>query len=203
DRVISPRKRARSGDFVGEKEKTLSIMVESIMSAPPICAKPTDEIPEIVDLMAENRISSIVVEKDGIPEGILMKKDILEFFLKSEERKDIAIQLITQNISPDEFDRGEMIKDVERFMRKYRDFLGDAHVYIYLRKQRVHFRGLPLISARIKVWSSKGLFIANGESWGIEYATHVALEKLEREVQKEKELIEEEKLEKVVHDFFM
>lgn len=198
DRIISPRKRARMGDFSGEKEKTLSIMVESVMSSPPICAKANDSVSDVIDLMAENRISSVVVERDGIPEGILMKRDILEYFLKSQEKTEIGVQLVTQNISADEFEREEIIKDIEKFMRKYRDFLGETYVYIYLRKQRIHFRGLPLITAKIKIWSSKkGLFIASGESWGIEYAIHVALEKLEREVQKEKELTEEGKLEKI------
>ncbi len=202
DRVIAPRKRARMGDFSGEKERTLSIMVESVMSSPPICSKANDNVSEAIDLMAENRISSIVVEREGIPEGILMKRDVLEFFLKSQEKKELSVEFITQNIAPDEFEREEIIKDIERFMRKYRDFLGETHVYIYLKKQRVHFRGLPLITAKVKIWSTKGLFIAGGESWGIEYAIHVALEKLEREVQKEKDLSEEEKLEKVAYEFF-
>ncbi|MCS7143697.1 MAG: CBS domain-containing protein [Archaeoglobaceae archaeon] len=202
DRVISPRKRARSGDFSGEKEKSLSIMVESIMSAPPICAKANDSVSEVIDLMAENRISSIVVERDGIPEGILMKRDVLEFFLKSEEKSELSVQFIIQNITPDEFERDEIIKDIERFMRKYKDFLGETHVYVYLKKQRVHFRSLPLVSAKVKLWSAKGLFIASGESWGIEYAIHVALDKLEREVQKEKDLVEEGRLEKAVYEFF-
>ncbi|MEM0214614.1 MAG: CBS domain-containing protein [Archaeoglobaceae archaeon] len=202
DRVISPRKRARSGDFSGEKEKTLSIMVESIMSAPPICAKAGDSISDVIELMAENRISSVVVEKDGVPEGILMKRDILEYFLRLEEKKEFGVQFVLQNINTDEFERGEIVKDLDRFMRKYRDFLGETQIYVYLKKQRVHFRGLPLVIAKIKLWSVKGLFIASGESWGIEFAIHVALEKLEREVQKEKELIEEEKLEKAVYEFF-
>jgi len=202
DRVIAPRKRARMGDFSGEKEQTLSIMVESVMSAPPICTKASDSVSEAIDLMAENRISSIVVEREGIPEGILMKRDVLEFFLKSQEKKELSVEFITQNIAPDEFEREEIIRDIERFMRKYRDFLGETHVYIYLKKQRVHFRGLPLVAAKVRIWSTKGLFIASGESWGIEYAIHVALEKLEREVQKEKDLSEEEKLEKVAYEFF-
>ncbi|MEM4540720.1 MAG: histidine kinase, partial [Archaeoglobaceae archaeon] len=145
---------------------------------------------------------SVVVEKDGVPEGILMKRDILEYFLRLEEKKEFGVQFVLQNINTDEFERGEIVKDLDRFMRKYRDFLGETQIYVYLKKQRVHFRGLPLVIAKIKLWSVKGLFIASGESWGIEFAIHVALEKLEREVQKEKELIEEEKLEKAVYEFF-
>jgi len=202
DRVISPRKRARMGDVSGEKEKTLSIMVESIMSSPPICVKAIDSVAEVIDLMAENRISSVVVERDGIPEGIVMKRDVLEYYLKLQEKKELAVQFILQNVEIDDFDRGNILKDVERFLRKYSQYLGNTNVYVYLKKQRIHYRNLPLITAKVKVWSDKGLFMATGESWGIEFALHVALEKLEREVQKEKELEEERKIEKIAQEFF-
>lgn len=202
DRVISPRKRARMGDFSGEKEKALSIMVESVMSSPPICVKTMDSVATVIDLMAENRISSVVVERDYIPEGIVMKRDILEFFLKLQEKKELSVQFVLQNVEMDEFDRDSILKDVEKFMKKFSDFLGNTNVYVYLRKQRIHYRNLPLITAKVKVWSDKGLYIATGESWGIEFAIHVALEKLQREVQRDKELAEERKLEKIVHEFF-
>ena len=202
DRVISPRKRARMGDVSGEKEKTLSIMVESIMSSPPICVKAIDSVAEVIDLMAENRISSVVVERDGIPEGIVMKRDVLEYYLKLQEKKELAVQFILQNVEIDDFDRENILKDIERFLRKYSQYLGNTNVYVYLKKQRIHYRNLPLITAKVKVWSDKGLFMATGESWGIEFALHVALEKLEREVQKEKELEEERKIEKIAQEFF-
>lgn len=202
DRVIAPRKRARMGDFSGEKDKTLSIMVESIMSSPPISVKSNDSVAEVIDLMAENRISSVVVERDGVPEGLVMKRDILEYFLKLQERKELAVQFVLQNVEISDFDRDAILKDIEKFVRKFSDYLGNTNVYVYLKKQRIHYRNLPLITAKVKIWSDRGLFIATGESWGIEFALHVALEKLEREVQKEKELSEERKLEKVVHEFF-
>ncbi len=202
DRVISPRKRARMGDASGEKEKTLSIMVESIMSSPPICVKAMDSVAEVIDLMAENRISSVVVEKDGIPEGIVMKRDVLEYYLKLQEKKEFAVQFILQNVEMDDFDRENIIKDIEKFLRKYSQYLGNTSVYVYLKKQRIHYRNLPLITSKVKIWSDKGLFMATGESWGIEFALHVALEKLEREVQKRKELEEERKIEKIAQEFF-
>uniref|UniRef100_A0A7J2TJN3 CBS domain-containing protein n=1 Tax=Archaeoglobus fulgidus TaxID=2234 RepID=A0A7J2TJN3_ARCFL len=202
DRVISPRKRARMGDTSGEKEKTLSIMVESIMSSPPICVKAMDSVAEVIDLMAENRISSVVVERDGIPEGIVMKRDILEYYLKLQEKKELAVQFVLQNVELEDFDRENILRDIEKFLRKYSEFLGNTNVYVYLRRQRIHYRNLPLITAKVKVWSDRGLFIATGESWGTEFALHVALEKLEREVQKKKELEEDRKIEKIVQEFF-
>ncbi len=194
DRVISPRKRARMGEPSGEKEKTLSIMVESIMSAPVISVDRNDSVAEVIDLMVENRISSVVVTRGGLPDGIVIKKDILEYFLKRAEKKEIGVQIITTDISLDEFDRDAILDDVERFMRKFSEFLGESYLFVYIKRHKERFRGLPLIHVRLKLSSERGNFMVSGESWGVEYALHVALKKLEREVLKEKELLQDRKM---------
>ncbi len=194
DRVISPRKRARMGEPSGEKEKTLSIMVESIMSSPVLSVDRNDSVAEVIDLMVENRISSVVVTRDGLPDGIVIKKDILEYYLKKTEKKDIGVQIITTDINLDEFDRDAILDDVDRFMRKFSEFLGESYLFVYIKKHKERFRGLPLIHVRLKLSSERGNFMVSGESWGVEYALHVALKKLEREVLKEKELLQDRKM---------
>ncbi len=194
DRVIAPRRRARLGEESGEKERTLSIMVESIMSSPVITVQRSDSVAEAIDLMVENRISSLPVTRDGLPEGILIKKDILEYFLRKSEKKEIGVQIITTDISLDEFDREAIMDDVERFMRKFSEFLGESYLFVYIKRHKERFRGLPLIHVRLKLSSERGNFMVSGESWGVEYAVHVALKKLEREVLKEKELLHDRKM---------
>ncbi len=196
DRVIVPKKRARFGDASGEKEKTLAITVESIMSSPPITVQKIDSISEAIQLMVENNISSLPVTKDGMLEGILVKKDILEYYLKKVEigKKDFAVQIITSDIKIDEFDRDAIMEDVEKLMRKFSEFLGESYLFVYIKRHKEKFRGLPLIHVRLKLSSSKGNFMVTGESWGVEYAFHVALRKLEREVLKEKELMMDKKM---------
>ncbi len=194
DRVIAPRRRARLGEESGEKERTLSIMVESIMSSPVITVQRSDSVAEAIDLMVENRISSLPVTRDGLPEGILIKKDILEYFLRKSEKKEIGVQIITTDISLDDFDREAIMDDVERFMRKFSEFLGESYLFVYIKRHKERFRGLPLIHVRLKLSSERGNFMVSGESWGVEYAVHVALKKLEREVLKEKELLHDRKM---------
>jgi CBS domain-containing protein len=175
DRVISPRKRARMGDSSGEKEKTLSIMVESIMSSPVISVSRTDSVAEI-------------------------KKDILEYFMKREDRKEFNVQVITSDITLDDFDRQAIVDDVEKLMRKFADFLGDSILFVYIKRHKEHFRNLPLIHVRLKLSSERGNFMVSGESWGVEYALHVALKKLEREILKEKEILQDRRMEKKFYE---
>ncbi len=195
DRVLAPRKRARLGDVSGEKEKTLSIMVESIMSYPVITANKNDSVASVIDTMIEKNISSVVVTKDGFPEGIVIKKDILENFIKKATPTKFDVQVIVRNLTLDDFEKARINDDLNNFMEKFKDYFGEAILFVYIRKFRwEYYRGLPWVLVRLKLASDKGTFVATGEGWGAEYALHATLKKLEREILKEKELLTDKKM---------
>jgi len=195
DKVLAPKRRAKFGDVSGEKEKTLSILVESVMSYPVITADKNDNVARVIDKMIENNISSVVVTKDNTPEGILIKKDILEHFIKIETPTQYDIQVIIKNITLDEFEKARINDDLTRFMEKFKEFFSDAILFVYIRKFRQeYYRGLPWVYVRLKLTSDRGTFFATGEGWGAEYAVHAALRRLEREVLKEKELLTDKKM---------
>jgi|Deesub1362B_J571_1020462.scaffolds.fasta_scaffold00177_21 CBS domain-containing protein len=194
DRVLVPKKRARMGDGKGEKEKTLSIMVESIMSYPVVTAERNDSVADLIEQMVEHRISSVVITQDDIPEGIVIKKDILEHLLKKKVPMEYSVQIITRDLTLDDFDKQKIADDLDRFIRKFREFLGGTIMFVYIKRHKENFRGLPLIHVRIKLTSDRGTFFASGESWGVEFAVHVTLKKLEREILKEKELLMDQRM---------
>jgi len=195
DRVLAPRKKATLGDMSGEKEKTLSIMVESIMSYPVITASKNDSVASVIDTLIEKNISSVVVTKDGLPEGIVIKKDILENFIKKAIPTKFDIQVIVKNITLDDFEKARINDDLNNFMNKFKDYFGEAILFVYIKKFRwEYYRGLPWIHVRLKLASDKGTFVATGEGWGAEYALHATLRKLEREILKEKELLMDKKM---------
>jgi len=195
DRIVAPRRRARLGEEKGEKDKTLSIMVESIMSYPPVTAERMDNLADIVDQMLEHKVSSVViVSKDNTPEGIVTKKDILESLIKEAAPSQLKVELVTRDITLDEFDKEAINKDLDNFMRKFGEFLGESYMFVYIKRHKDVFRALPLIHVRMKLTSERGTFFASGEGWGVEYAIHATLKKLEREILKEKELLHDHKM---------
>ncbi|ADC66261.1 putative signal transduction protein with CBS domains [Ferroglobus placidus DSM 10642] len=195
DRIVAPRRRARLGEEKGEKDKTLSIMVESIMSYPPVTAERMDSLADIVEQMLEHKVSSVViVSKDNIPEGIVTKKDILESLIREAAPSQLKVELVTRDITLDEFDKEAINKDLENFMRKFGEFLGESYMFVYIKRHKDVFRALPLIHVRMKLTSERGTFFASGEGWGVEYAIHATLKKLEREILKEKELLLDHKM---------
>ncbi|AEA48003.1 CBS domain-containing protein [Archaeoglobus veneficus] len=200
DRVISPKREARLGGGSGETDRSLSVMVGSIMSYPIVTADRNDSIAKVIDLMIENKISSIVITKDSIPEGIVIKKDILESLIRKKAPAEYEVQLITKDIVLDDFDRKAIVEDLEKFMRKFKDFLGESVLFVYIKRHKENFRGLPLIHVRIKLSSEKGTFFVTGESWGIEYALHATLKKLERSVLQQKELLLDQRMVKKFYE---
>jgi CBS domain-containing protein len=189
DRVISPKKESRLGGGSGKVERSLSIMVESAMSYPVIMADKLDSVSKIIDLMVKNNISSVVIARDRIPEGIVIKKDLLETLIKRKSPTEFQVQLITKDLSMDDFDKKALMDDLEKFMRKFRNFIGNAVLFVYIKRHKENFRSLPLVHVRIKLTSDKGTFFVTGESWGVEYALNATLKKLERAVLQEKELL--------------
>ncbi len=200
DRVISPKRESRFGKGGGRVDRSLSIMVESVMSYPVVTATKLTPVPEIIDMMTKNNISSVVITKDSIPEGIVIKKDLLETLIKKKSPAEFQVQLITKDVSLDEFDRNAIMEDLERFMRKFRNFLGNAVLFVYIKRHKENFRGLPLIHVRIKLTSDKGTFFVTGESWGVEFALNATLKKLERAVLQEKELLLDQRMVKKFYE---
>ena len=194
DRIFAPRKKARTGDFSGEKEKSLSIKVESIMSYPVITAEKNDSISEVIDKMIENNISSVVITKDGFPEGIVIKKDILEYYLKQITPVRYTYQVVLKDVELDEFEMDRINKDLENFLNRFKEYFGEAILFVYMKRHKEFYRGLPLIYVRLKLASDKGVFVATGEGWGAEYALHAGLRRLERTVLEHKDLQMDKKM---------
>ncbi len=170
-------------------------MVESIMSYPPVTAERMDNLADVVDQMLEHKVSSVViVSKDNTPEGIVTKKDILESLIKEAAPSQLKVELVTRDITLDEFDKEAINKDLDNFMRKFGEFLGESYMFVYIKRHKDVFRALPLIHVRMKLTSERGTFFASGEGWGVEYAIHATLKKLEREILKEKELLHDHKM---------
>ncbi len=190
DRVVSLKKDARLGYLSKkEKEKTLSIMVEGIMSTPVIVVEKEDTIAEVIDLMVENEISSIVVARNNTPEGIVIKRDILEHYLKRAIPKEYEVQIITKGLVLDDFELEKLLDDLNKFLRRFKGSLGKSHLFVYVKKLKTYYRRIPLIHVSMRLRSDHGVFFVTGETWGVEFAVHAALNKLERQVIKDKELV--------------
>ncbi|MEM4247286.1 MAG: CBS domain-containing protein, partial [Candidatus Woesearchaeota archaeon] len=74
-----------TGFGVGEKTNLLKMPVRNVLTHVPNCitAAPDESMANIIDLMKENDVSSVVLVKKDIPVGIITIKDILEDFSRA------------------------------------------------------------------------------------------------------------------------
>jgi len=162
------------------------------MSHPVVTVERKDTVDRVIDLMIENEISSVVVTKNSISEGIVVKKDILEYYLKKAIPTDV--QIITKGVALDDFDMERLLDDLNKFMEQFKECLGKSHLFVYVKKLKMYYRRIPLIYVRMRLTSDYGVFFVTGETWGVEFAIHATLKKLERQVLKDKEVLEDRRM---------
>ena len=195
DRVVFLGKNDRLGHLSKkEKEKTLSVVVEGVMSYPVVTVERKDTVDRVIDLMIENEISSVVVTRNSISEGIVVKKDILEYYLKKAIPAEYNVQIITKGVALDDFDMERLLDDLNKFMEQFKECLGKSHLFVYVKKLKMYYRRIPLIYVRMRLTSDYGVFFVTGETWGVEFAIHATLKKLERQVLKDKEVLEDKRM---------
>ncbi len=74
-----------TGFGTGEKDSILTLPVHNIITHVPNCCTltPNRSVADVIDAMAKNDVSSVVLTKNDMPLGIITIKDILEDFVKA------------------------------------------------------------------------------------------------------------------------
>jgi len=190
--VFQPRQRQTVGDIVGEKVPVLSVPVKGIMSKPVVTVLPETMLKDAVDKMLKTDVSSLVVIKRGRPAGILTKRDLLEPIAGMELPKQrITVQFAVKNIEIDDIQRGMIMEDFESFARRYRKTIQTGALFVYMKTHGTNFKGMPLIHCRLQFRTDKGTFYSSSEGYGAETTFKVVLERLERQMLRNKELAHE------------
>lgn len=164
----------------GEKGRTLALPVRDLMVAPPRTVQPDATLETAVGTMFDIGGSSLLVEStDGTLGGIITKTDVLDV-LTWEAEGNRAVQLYGVDLV-DDISYDEIVDMIDAFDEKDGDMtVLDARVHFHEHKETR--RGRPLILARIRLDTDRGLFLASGEGFGASQAVHEARDALARRV---------------------
>jgi len=184
--AIIPKKRLTRG-AISEKKPRLGIPVTNIMTESVITISEDVVVRKAVELMVSNGISGLVVTRDDKISGIVTKTDILEAISKlgAEKDEDFLLELTAGDVR---FDRSHVEKELRRLVEKFGVFLKRGVVHVYFKRHGERFKRHPLIFCKIRMRTDGKLFIGRGEGFGGDAAFHIALENLERQILKAKEL---------------
>jgi CBS domain-containing protein len=178
--------RARRGGFgarEGELARLLDLPVRDVMVSPVRTIDPSETLDVAVGEMFDIEASSLVVTDDGSPHGIVTKTDVLDA-LTWEAEGNRAVQVYGTDLV-DDMSYDDIVAMVEKFDdRDHGMNVLDAKVHLHEHDEKL--RGTPLLLARIRLHTDRGLYIASGEGYGASHALNEARDVLERRIRDKK-----------------
>jgi CBS domain-containing protein len=167
----------------GELARMLDLPVRDVMTSPVRTIHPDGTLSAAVEEMFAIDASSLVVTRNGEPFGIVTKTDVLDA-LTWEAEGSRSVQLYGANLIED-ISYDDIVAMVEGFDdRDGRMTVLDARIHFQEHDEKL--RGTPLLLARIRLHTDRGLFIASGEGYGAKHALNEARDVLERRIRDHK-----------------
>ncbi|AXG11334.1 CBS domain-containing protein [Haloplanus rubicundus] len=177
------RSRGGFGAREGELERVLDLPVRDLMASPVRTIGRDETLEAGVEEMFAAGTSSLIVTADGRPDGIVTKTDVLDS-LTWEAGGNRAVQVYGTDLLDD-----TSYEDVVAMIDKFDDRDSDMTVLdakIHLHEHDETLRGTPLVLARIRLYTDRGLYIASGEGYGASHAINEARDTLERQLRDRK-----------------
>lgn len=163
----------------GEVARLLDLPVRDHMVSPVRTIHPSETLEAAVAEMFEAGASSLVVTEDGSPDGIVTKTDVLDA-LTWEAGGNRAVQVYGVDFL-DDTSYDDVLAMVEGFDdRDHGMDVLDARIHLHEHTEKR--RGTPLLLARIRLHTDRGLFLASGEGYGASHALGEARDAMERQI---------------------
>jgi CBS domain-containing protein len=167
------------GERAGDIDRLLDLPVRDVMSSPVRTTTRETALDEAVAEMLGTGISSLVVENEAGPLGIVTKTDVLRSLTWTGETHP-PVQVKNVDLL-DDISREDVVELVEDVTRKYGN-LNLIEATVDLHRHDETLRGTPLILARLRLYTDKGHFVGTGEGYGASHAIHLALNVVERQL---------------------
>jgi CBS domain-containing protein len=189
ENIFQPRHVQRFGERVGEKVPVLSIPAKGIMVKTVITVLPETKLRDAEEQMHKFNISSLVIVNKARPIGIVTKRDFLEPLAQMEKpAQRLTVQFSVKDTEIDEIQRGFIMGDFESFTHRYGDKLESGTLFVYMKTHGTNFKGHQLIHCRLQFRTKKGAFFSSAEGYGVEDTFSLALDRLEGQIVKSKEI---------------
>lgn len=189
EKVFQPRNKMTQGEIVGEKTPVLSLPIKGIMYKPVITVLPSNNLKQAVVKLHKFNISCLVVTKRRRPIGIITKLDFLEPIAQLEQPyRRLSIQFSVKDVGIDDVKQSFIMDDFKSFASKYGKVVESGTLFVYIKGHGSNFKGDQLVHCRLQLRSVKGSFFSSGEGWGIEQTFRLALDRLESQILRSKDL---------------
>lgn len=168
----------QSGDRAVERDRMRELPVRDVMTGIVETIGPDEGLDVAVERMTDRTVSSLVVDDDG-PIGIVTVTDALEA-LTREPDEQLRVQVFNTDLL-DDLDRETVASMIEATTRKHAA-LGVLEAKVHLQRHKEQRHGVPLLLARIRLYTDDGTFVVSGEGFGAAQAFGNAVDRLGRKL---------------------
>ena len=172
-------------DWVSKAEP-VKIEVKSIMNTP-VTVSPDENLRKAIELMKENKISSVLVTDKDKPVGILTAADVVEVLASTVSRPTAYMQITgVDEEDPDTIDAIQHIvtKGLKRIGRFMRPRMINIHV------SSIHKTGeVRHYTVALRLNTERNVLYAKNSGWDILACIDEGMRELEKRAKKEKEKI--------------
>ncbi len=179
----SSKQKEGKRDMIGRKSAPKAV-VKSLMRSPAITLSPESKLGQALKLMLRNDISSVVIEEDQEPIGLVTKADVLEVVASFREKQELLVQISGLEEQPDVYE--QIYEMVQKGMKRIAGIVTPKILSIHV----VKYKGdgdRTKWSLRCRLTTSKGLEYAKHFDWDLFIALDGLLDQLENRIKKEKD----------------
>ena len=112
------------------------------------------------------------------------------------EKRKLTMQFSVKGVEMNDVQIGFIMDEFESFARRYRETLEAGTLFIYIKPHGTNYKGDQLVHCRLQMRTRKGSFYSSNEGWSIEQTFSIALDRLEKQILRSKELGYDPKLAK-------
>lgn len=176
-------RRQKSNTQIAGRHVDLNIAIKSVMSSPVKTLDPGATVAQALKMMAENRISTIIIAEKDRPVGVLAQTDVLEFLTSLKEREGMYLNITgLDDHDPDTYDGIYSI--IEKAMKRIMSFAAPQVLTMHIARHNTK-GDVSKHSIRVRLQTRKGLYLASTFGWDVFSATDDAMAKLETQIRRE------------------
>ena len=190
DLFARPKVREQQGERAGREDK-ITISVGSVMRYPPTTIGPDADVQRAAELMAKNRISSVIVTEKDEPAGIITTQDLMQYLAGLVERKQLFVEVSGLEDEPsDTYD--EIYDLIQKEMQRLAEIVEPRTFTIHIQKYSPEGDRFKY-SLRARFATAHRIYHAHHFDWDLRAALKGLLETLHKRILKEKERLETER----------
>jgi len=172
---------------VAEKINALTVPVRALMVKPVVTVSADTRLKNAGEKMRKLNVSSLIVVRRGIPQGIVTKRDFLEPIAQIETTEPkLRVQFSAKDVEIDGMQKEFLLSEFDSFARKFGETLNAGILFVYLKSHGTEYNGRQLIHCRFQLRSTKCSFFSSSEGWDVEQIFRLALHRLEIQILRHK-----------------